>query len=563
MRNISIISILASLALLLACEKQPDTVPVSGITLSQTTLSMTEGESATITATVSPDNATNKQVRWSSSNPEILVSNGKITTSFKSGAATSTVGGRQVLGNSTITATTEDGGKKATCQITVFAKTIAVTGISLSENSLSMAKGDTHTLIATVKPDNATDKTIKWTSSNSSVASVDQNGSVTAIGGGNATISATVGDFSASCSIDVTVPIQSISLDKTLFTLAKGSSIALTATVLPADASEKNIHWSSSKPSVATVDQNGMVTAIGEGSATITASVGGLSATCTVISIVIPVTSITLDKTSLSMEKGTSETLKATVLPNDATDKTVQWRSDNTSVATVDQNGQVTAVNSGNTTITASAGEITATCAVSVFIPVTSISLNLTNLTLLLGETALLEATISPDDATEKSVVWLSSNPGVATVDGGRITTVDFGSTVIKAEIGNQSATCTVTVLTDSPSGVLASYDGGEISYDNDLILYGSSLDFSVTNLSSETITVDSVQVFDGDNGTSTDILTLGNSLSPGVAFKWTFNVPAAGIHFPKAVFTYSFRGEHYTCSAKFFVEEVSVISQP
>ena len=277
-----LLSVLASLTLFWACEKQPGTISVTGITLDPTAIDLVEGESATITATISPSDATNKQVRWSSSSPNIQVSNGKITTSFPAGSPTTTINGKKALGHGTITATTEDGKKKATCKVIVLAKTIAVTGVSLSETSLQLNKGDSRTLKATVQPDNATDKTVLWTSSNTSVATVDQDGTVTAVGGGDAVIKATAGSVSATCSVNVNVPVTSISLNINLITLEKGGFVILTATVSPDDAMDKNVQWSSEDPAVATVDQEGKVTAVGEGKTKITASAGGLSASCTV-----------------------------------------------------------------------------------------------------------------------------------------------------------------------------------------------------------------------------------------------------------------------------------------
>ena len=552
MRNRFILGVLASIALLPACEKQPDTIPVTGITLEPTSVELVDGESITITATISPSDATNKQVKWTSNSPSILVSNGKITTSFNQAAPTTLINGKPSLGRFTITATTVDGNKMAKCQVIVYAKTIAVTGIRLSETSLQLNKGDSRTLVAIVQPDNATDKTVRWTSSDSSVASVDQNGTITAVGGGKATITASSGGFSATCSVDVDIPVKSISLDVNVLYLEKGRFAILTATVLPDDAMDKRVQWSSDNPAVATVDQNGRVEAVGVGKAKITATAGGYSAYCSVTCVIIPVAAVTLDKTSLSLAKGSSATLTATVAPRDATDKTVQWSSDNPSVATVDQNGQVTAVNAGSATITATVGDHSATCQVSVFIPVTSVSLSSTELTLVAGETAVLEASILPDDATDKNVSWYSSDPDVATVDGGRITALSFGGTVITAQVGDKFASCLVTVLTDSPSGVIAMYYGGEVISSGDLIEPGSRLVFGVTNLSVETITVKSVQLIDGASEEGAAIVSLGSDLEPGVARQWTIDVPETGIHSPTAVFTYIYHGEEYSCSAKY-----------
>ena len=466
----SFLNVLAALALLLACNKQPETISVTGITVNPTSTELIEGETVTITATISPSDATNKNVQWSSSNPDIQVSNGTVTTSFKPGATTTTVNGREVLGKGTITAKTEDGGKTATCEITVFAKTVSVTGISLSENDLFLNKGQSHTLKATVLPDDATDKTVQWTTSDASVATVDQNGTVNAIASGNATI---------------------------------------------------------------------------------TASAGGKSATCAV-TVIIPVTSITLNKTSLTLEKGTSGTLTATVSPQDATNKEVKWTSSDISIASVDQNGTVIAIKGGDATITASVEGFSATCAVSVFVPVSSISLNKTELTLLVGDTAQLEATIHPDDATDKTVNWYTSDPEIVSVDGGKITAVNFGIADITAQAGYMDETCVVTVLTNSYEGVIAEYSGGVFTFDEDLIKTGS-LNFSVTNFSTETISVKTVQLFDGETGNGTDIQSLNCEITPGLSHEWAIAIPAAGIYSPvTAVFTYTYRGEEHTCSAEY-----------
>lgn len=465
----SILNVFVALALLTACNKQPETISVTGITLNPTSYELIEGGSVTITATITPSDAANKNVQWSSSNPDIQVSNGKVTASFKPGAATTAVNGREMLGKGTITAKTEDGGKTATCEITVFAKTIAVTGISMSEDALFLTKGQSYTLKATVVPDNATNKTVQWTTSDASVATVDQNGTVNAISSGNATITASAGDKSATCAV----------------------------------------------------------------------------------SVIIPVTSITLNKTSLTLEKGSCEVLTATVSPQNATNKEVKWTSSDDAVAYVD-NGVVTASKGGDATITASVGDFSATCTVSVIVPVSSITLNKTELTLLVGDNAQLEATVNPEDATDKTVTWYSSDTDIATVDDGKITAVNFGIAYISVQTGNLVETCTVTVLTDSHEGVTADFITGVFSFDEHFIQSGS-LTFGVTNFSNETISVKTVQLYDGESGNGADILSLGDDIAPGLSHEWPITIPAAGINSPvTAVFTYTYRGEEHTCSAKY-----------
>ena len=553
MRTKHFACLLMLLSLLLSCEKQPDTVSVTGITLDRTTVELIDGESITLTATVTPEDAANKEVRWSCGHSNIQVTNGKVTASFKPGTKTTTINGKEALGQGTITATTVDGNKKATCKVIVYAKTIAVSGLRLSETSLHLNKGEEHMLKATIQPGDATEKSVQWTSFDPSVVSVSQDGLVTAVGGGKATITASAGGISATCSVDVNVPATSISLNAELLSLAKGTSAVLTATVLPDDAMDKTVRWSSDNPGVASVDQNGKVSAVEVGRAKITASVGDVSASCSVLCIAVPVSAVVLDKTSLSLVKGSAETLTATVSPADATDKTVRWSSDNPSVASVDQHGLVTAVNTGEATITAAVGEISATCIVSVFVPVTSVTLNPANMTLIVGETATLEVLILPEEATDKDVMWYSSDPEVAFVEAGSITAVSFGEAVITAQVGNQSASCALTVLADSSSGVTAFYSGGNVQINDGLILAGSRLDFRVSNYSAETITVKTVQLVDGESGSGSEPFDIYRPLEAGDTLLWSIDVPAAGIHSPTAIFTFIYLGEEYSCSATYF----------
>jgi len=171
-----------------------------------------------------------------------------------------------------------------------------------------------------------------------------------------------------------TVPVTGVSLDKASITLTTGKSDTLTASVTPADATNKAVTWASDNTAVATVDQNGKVTAVSAGTATITVTTvdGNKTATCSVTVedevVIVPVTGVSLDKTSITLTTGKSDTLTATVTPADATNKAVTWASDNTAVATVDQNGKVTAVSAGTATITVTTvdGNKTAACSVTV-----------------------------------------------------------------------------------------------------------------------------------------------------------------------------------------------------
>ena len=400
-------------------------VDVGSVTLDKTSLSLAVGETAQLTATVKPDDATDKNVTWTSSDESVAkVDNGRVTA-VKAGKATITA---------------KCGGKVAECSVTV---TVPTGSVTLDKITLSLAIGETATLTATVKPDNATDKNVTWTSSDESVAKVD-NGRVTAVKAGKATITAKCGGKTAECAVTVTVPVTSITLDKTSLSLALGETAQLTATVKPDDATDKNVTWTSSDESVAKVD-NGRVTAVKAGKVTITAKCGGETAECAVM-VTVPTGSVTLDKTSLELAVGETAQLTATVKPDDATDKNVTWTSSDESVAKVD-NGRVTAVKAGKATITAKCGGKSNECAVTVTVPVSSVTLDRTMLSLSIGETATLTATVKPDDATDRNVTWTSSDESVAKVVNGKVTAQKSGITTITARCGSKSVECIVTVI--------------------------------------------------------------------------------------------------------------------
>ena len=163
-------------------------------------------------------------------------------------------------------------------------QTVEVSSISLSASTLALKVEETSQLVATILPENATNKSVTWASNNLEVVTVSNNGLVTAIAVGTATISATAGDKTATCSVTVlesVVPVSSILISPSSIGLEVGNSQTLSATVLPANATNQTVTWSSSDTSIATVS-NGRVTAISEGNAVITARAGEKTATCSV-----------------------------------------------------------------------------------------------------------------------------------------------------------------------------------------------------------------------------------------------------------------------------------------
>ena len=265
-----------SLVLLASCKSKEDpTVAVTGVSLDKPAVELTEGETTVLKATVNPSNATEKTIAWSSDNPSVAaVSNGTVTA-VKAGSAT-------------VTVTTQDGGKTARCAVTVKAKTVAVTGISLNKASLTLTEGGSETLTAAVAPENATNQQVNWSSADNQVATVDNAGKVTAVKIGETTVKATTedGGKTAECKVTVTkVAVSSITLSKSAYSLDVEQSIQLAATVQPDNASFPSLTWKSSNEAVATVDAGGLVKAVAPGAADITASADGITSKACVITV--------------------------------------------------------------------------------------------------------------------------------------------------------------------------------------------------------------------------------------------------------------------------------------
>ncbi len=424
---------------------------VTGITVSPTSKTIKVGENFIITPTVTPADATDKVVTWSSSNNAIasVDTTGKVT-----GLST---------GTATITATTHDGGLTATCTVTVSNTTINVTGITLDTTAKTMGVGETYNLKPTITPSNATDKSVEWFSGNPAVASVDTTGKVTAKAIGVAVITATThdGKYKATCTITVSnskVSVTGIELTTTSRNMYAGDQYILQTIIKPDNATDKSVTWTSSNPAIATVDENGIVLALKTGTTTITATTndGGFKANCiiTVTGEVVNVTGITLSPTTKTMYAGESSMLTPTITPDNATNKSVTWTSSDPTIASVDENGIVKAIKEGTATITAKTndGGFTATCTVTVnkgTQKVTGITLTPTTNTIKPGDSFVITPTVTPSDAADKSVTWSSNDSSIARVDStGKVTALKAGTVTITATTndGGYKATCTVTV---------------------------------------------------------------------------------------------------------------------
>ena len=405
------------------------TVTVQDYQMTLTPNSLTLFANATTNLSVSgiPGNV---EISWSSGNSKIasVNSSGKVT-----GVST---------GKTTITATWKNGKNTYSASAAV---TVEAGGITLSTYKISsFYVGETRTITANTSSGQA----VQWSSSNTGVAKVNSSGVVTAVGGGNATITARCGSYSESCSVTVTQP--SISLTKSSVSLYTGDSTTLSATVVPGGTS---VSWSSDNSGVANVS-GGSVTAVDADSTTIRARMTYANktyeASCTV-SVTQP--GITLSASSLSMIPGESKTLTASTTPSGSS---VSWSSANSGVAKV-SGGTVTAVADGTTQVTAqmtyNGKTYNAVCNVTVAKP--SISITASTDTIEYSEidngTCTLTANVNPDGG---SVKWESSAPSVASVSGdgktATVTALAEGSATIKATYSVNGTTvssqCTVTV---------------------------------------------------------------------------------------------------------------------
>ena len=333
------------------------------MTVTPSRIEIIEGGSAALSARVSPEAASDRAVAWSSSDRSVA-------TVDKTG----TVQGLKP-GTATVTATAE--GKSGTCAVTVKAKAVNVTEVSLDKTELTLTEGETETLTATVRPDNADNRKVTWSSDKTEVATVDGAGKVTAVKPGEAVVTVTTedGGKTATCKVTVkakVVNVTDVTLDKTELTLTEGETGTLTATVKPDNADNRKVTWSSDKTEIATVGGDGRVTAVkpGEAVVTVTTEDGGKTATCkvTVKAKAVSVTEVTLDRTELTLTEGEAETLTATVRPDNADNRNVTWSSDKTEIATVDGAGKVTAVKAGEAvvTVTTEDGGFRSGCTVTV-----------------------------------------------------------------------------------------------------------------------------------------------------------------------------------------------------
>lgn len=416
-------------------------IPVTGVKINADTVTIPKGESRTVTVTVSPSNATDRSVTWSTPAQTLPI--------IRINEAGQIEGVR--VGTTTATVTTNDGRYMDVITVNVIQP---VTSIDFEYSSITLDAGKKKTLSPQIKPIGATNKNVKWSSSNQKIAKVDENGVVTGVAAGTATITCTSADGYAKQTLRVTVtqPPTGIKFSSKKVTVKIGTPKKLNYTVLPENASNKNVIFTTADSSIAKVAADGTVTGVKKGTTKITVTTANslYSATVTV-NVQKPVKSVKLNKTSVNVAVGKTTVITPTVSPKSASNKNVTWKSSDNDVVTV-KDGTITAKAPGYAVITCTTvdGGKTAECAVSVNQPVKSVRLNKKNVIIDIDEKLTLKATIKPSDASNKALRWTTSSKKVAKVSSkGVITPVSTGTATITVTTvdGGYKATCKVTVV--------------------------------------------------------------------------------------------------------------------
>ena len=432
-------------------------VPVASITVTgadgATTITTDDG-TLQMLAEVLPVNANNKDVTW------YVPANSAASIDATTGVLTALFNGTVI-----VKATAVDGsGVFGTKEITISGQVIPVTDINVTgtgDVSVIDTDGGTIQMLAEVLPINATNKNVTWSVSNSSVATISTTGLLTAVSNGTVTVKATATDGSEIFGeMEVTINNLFVIITEIVVTGTSGSSTITTddgtlqmiATISPDTATNKNVTWSVSNDTIATINATGLLTAVSNGTVTVKATaVDGSGVygekTITISGQVIPVTGITVTGTggaiTIETDDGTLQ-MSAAISPTNATNKNVTWSVPANSAGSINATtGLLTALFNGSVLVTATAADgsgVSGTLTVVIsnqIVPVTGVTVTGTE-----GKTAIttddgtlqMIATISPDTATNKNVTWSVSDVSIATIStAGILTAISNGSVTVKA----------------------------------------------------------------------------------------------------------------------------------
>ena len=438
------------------------------VVLDQHSVSLLPGASVALTATVYPENTTNNTVTWTSTDRNVAeVEDGKVTA--------------VAVGDCFIIADCQ--GVRDTCSVNVHV--VMPESVVLDQHSVSLLPGASVALTATVYPENTTNNTVTWTSTDRNVAEV-VDGKVTAVAVGDCYIIADCQGVRDTCSVNVhAVMPESVVLSEHSVSLLPGASVALTATVYPENTTNNAVTWTSTDRNVAEVE-DGKVTAVAVGDCFIIADCQGVRDTCSVNVQAVAPESVVLSQHSVSLLPGASVALTATVYPENTTNNNVTWSSTNRNVASV-VDGKVTAVAVGDCFIIADCQGVRDTCSVNVHVVMPeSVVLSEHSVSLLPGASVALTATVYPENTTNNTVTWTSTDRNVAEVVDGKVTAVAVGDCFIIADCQGVSDTCSVTVQAVVPESI-------ELSQSNVTMNPGTTITLTATvypsNTTNKTVT--------------------------------------------------------------------------
>ncbi len=434
---------------------EPSSVSVSSVSVDNSSVDLSVGGRLTVVATVSPSDATDQALTWSSSDrSKVIVSSLGVITGVS-------------IGTATITVTTTDGEYTAGVAVTVTAA-VSVSSVSVDNSSVGLLVGGRLTVVATVSPPDATDQALTWSSSDRSKVRVSSSGVITGVSIGTATITVTTtdGEYTDTVAVTVTaelVSVSGVSVNNPTVSIAVSDSSKLIATVSPLDATNQLLTWLSSDRSKVRVSSSGVITGVSSGTATIrVTTVDGNYSTVvkvSIIAIVVSVSGVSVNNPIVSIVVSDSSKLIAIVSPPDATNQSVRWSSSDELIATVSSSGVITGVSSGAATVRVMTvdGNYSTIVNVRIIVPVVSVrgvSVDNSRVGLLVGGRLTVVATVSPPDANQ-SVTWSSSDAGIVTVSDGVITGVSAGEAKILAtSTVDDSKADTVTVTVTASASV-------------------------------------------------------------------------------------------------------------
>ncbi len=414
-------------------EIDEDVCPINLVLSSSAAVTLDAGSSTTRTVRMRNSALTSKQMtilnaKWTSSNTSVAtVSNGTVTA--------------VAPGSATITASV--GSKSVSFEVVV---PVRPTAVNISRSAMTLDVGKVSQLSASVVPD-GTGIGITWSSSNTAIAQVSSDGYVTANAVGTCTITASAGSYaSASCTVTVLSPAKAVEIGPAAHTIEKGDTYQFSAALTPSNSTD-SLTWTVSDPSVITIDENNLLTAIGTGTATVTATADSGAYDTAVITVISPCTDVEIAEESIPVNlNGSPVTVYAQYAPIDCTDEVI-WSVDSDAVTLTPgaTSCVITPNKVGTATLTVTCGNYSDTAEIVVFNAITALELPETA-SVLCGGQLRLTPVVTPAGA-DSVLVWTSSDSSKAAVDqNGLVTARSTGEVTITVSADGVSAQCVVTV---------------------------------------------------------------------------------------------------------------------